>query len=277
MADVAVYRRVTRQCAKDDWPQCQCHDDVARRYAGRDLYEQFQKQDPQTWYTGDAPRDRRRDLRPRQKAPGKRVIGSLKTQGYRGWVWHDDGSMYDVAADFSGFDLHWMIAHGNRRRGDRSDLQTKRLSLLHDPDDTWRPQDSDYEELLAEHDDGFTERAIAAVQAAVDRAERQHNTVIPIRPGEVEGSVVHEHDEDEIDGVVVEEINERWLLLSKQRTGGRPLTFTDALAIATGAYPKGVYPAVVRERHSIRGGLLTADPEHFHVFYAELINAEQHS
>jgi len=160
----------------------------------------------------------------------------------------------------------------NRREGHRSDLQVKRRALLEDPDDTWRPTDADYEDLLSEHDNGFTDRAVASVRFAVERAEHQHNTVIDIKSTDIEGSAVHEHDheDDDIEGVVVAEINELWLLLSKQRKGGRLLTYGDALVIAAAAYSDGVYPDTVQEPYTIRGDLLTADPKTHYVFYAEL-------
>jgi hypothetical protein len=267
---VAEYRRVTRQCAADDWSQCHTHEDVVNRYGSTDLIKQFQSQNPQTWYSGDAPRERRRDVRSGQAAPGTRVIGQLKVTGFRAWVWEDDGSVYGVQRDFAGFELHWMIAYGNRRSGHRSDLQAKRRALLEDPHDSWRPSDDDYADLLAAHDDGFTERNVEAIRRAVDRAERTQNTVIDIASGEIAGHVVHEHDEDVVEGVVIEEINERWLLLAKKRHGGRPLTFTDALALAAAAYPDGTYPDTVTHQHSIRDGLLLADPATHYVFYAEL-------
>lgn len=269
-----MYRRITCQCAKDDWPQCSTHAAVLNRHGSTDILTQFLRQKPETWYIGAAPRERRRDVKSKQQAPSARVIGSFKTEGQRAWVWHDDGSVYDVPGDFPGFDLHWMIAYGNRRKGHRSDLQEKRRALLEDPHDTWRPTDADYGDLLAEHDNGFTARAVASVQSAVGRAEREHNTVIAIESTDVEGSVVHEHDHDDeddgVEGVVVAEINELWLLLSKQRKGGRQLTYQDALVIAAAAYPDGVFPDTVQESYSIRDGLLTADPTTHYVFYAEL-------
>jgi hypothetical protein len=267
---VAEYRRVTRQCAADDWPQCRTHEDVVDRHGGTDLIKQFLGQDPRIWYSGKAPRERRRDLRPGQPAPGTRVIGQVKVAGFRAWVWQDDGTVYDIERGFAGFELHWMIAYGNRRRGHRSDLQEKRKALLHDPHDSWRPRGDDYADLLAAHDDGFTERNVAAIRRAVERAQHEHNTVIDIAAGEVTGHVVHEHDEDVVDGVVIEETNERWLLLAKERRGGRPLTFADAQILAAAAYPDHIYPETVMQRYDIRGGLHVADPATHFVFYAEL-------
>jgi len=266
---MAEYRRVTRQCAEDDWKQCRTHRDVLDRHGGSDIVKQFLAQNPSRWYAGDAPRDRRRDVKSGQRAPGTRVIGSIKTEGFRAWVWADDGSVYDTEK-FAGHDLHWMIAYGNRRKGHRSDLQEKRRDLLEDPDDTWRPVDRDYEDLLAEHDAGFSARAVAAIQRAVELAEDQHNTVIDIASEDVAGHVVHEHDEDRIQGVVIAETNERWLLLAKLRTGGRPLTFGDAQALAASAYPADVFPEVVSKAYKIRGNLLLADPATHYIFYAEL-------
>ena len=267
---MAEYRRVTRQCADDDWAQCHTHAEVLKRHGSTVLLKQFLKQKPNTWYSGDAPRERRRNLRPGQPAPGKRVIGQVKVTGFRAWVWHDDASVYDIEDDFAGFDLHWMIAYGNRRQGDQSDLQSKRQALLHDPDDTWRPGEDDYADLLGEHDEGFTERNMTAIRHAVERAEREHNTIIDIASGEVGGQLVHEHDEDVVNGVVIEEINERWLLLAHHRHGGRILTYDDALTLVPAAYPDGVYPETVSQKFSIRGDLLTADPATHYVFYAQL-------
>lgn len=264
------YRRVTRQCAVDDWPGCKTHDDVLERHGGTDLVGQFLRQEPRTWYAGDAPRERRRDVRPSQPAPSTRVIGQLKVEGFRAWVWQDDGSVYGIKRAFAGFRLHWMIAYGNRRRGHRSDLQNKRRALLEDPDDTWRPGDDDYADLLAAHDAGFTERNVKAIRRAAERAERAHNTVVDIASAELSGHVVHEHDEDLVEGVVIEELNERWVLLAKTRRGGRPLTFTDAQALAAAAYPSGIYPESVSQRYGIRGDLLVADPTTHFVFYADL-------
>lgn len=118
------YRRVTRQCAADDWPGCKTHDDVLKRHGGSDLVGQFLRQEPCTWYAGDAPRERRRDVRPGQPAPSTRVIGQLKVEGFRAWVWQDDGSVYGIKRTFAGFRLHWMIrraaerarAHAQHRR-----------------------------------------------------------------------------------------------------------------------------------------------------------------
>jgi hypothetical protein len=273
MADDAVYRRVTRQCAKDDWPHCRTHAEVAKRHGTTELFKKFLSSDPETWYIGDAVRERRRDVKKKQKAPSARVIGGLKTETHRAWAWHDDGSVYGITAGFPGFELHWMIAYGNRREGHRSDLQLKRQDLLEDPDDNWRPSDADYEELLGEHDRGFTERAVAAVTAAVESAGQQHNTVIDIESPELEGDVLQEHEHDEpddtVEGAVIAEINELWVLLAKERAGGRALTYTDALTIAGQAYPDGVYPVTVQEPHSIRGGLLNANPSTHYVFYSD--------
>jgi hypothetical protein len=271
---VAEYRRITRQCAADDWSRCRTHEDVLKRYGGTNNIKQFLSQDPRTWYAGENLRERRRGLKRGQKAPGTRVIGQVKVTGYRNWVWEDDGSVYDVKGAFAGFGIHWMIAHGNRRRGDgRSDLQETHKALLHDPSDTWRPGEEDYEDLLAAHDAGFTERSVAAIRKAVERAEREHNTAIDIPSGDVAGKVVHEHDEDVVDGVVIDEINERWVLLAKTRHGGRPLTYSDAEAFAAVAYPDGTYPDVVQHKYDIRDGLLVADPTTHYVFYAELPGA----
>lgn len=268
---MADYRRVTQQCARDDW-RCHTHEDVVASGGATDLLKQFFSQTPATWYAGDAPRDRRRNVKSRQKAPGTRVIGSLKVEGFRAWVWADDGSVFDIEGSFSGFDLHWMIAYGNRRQGHRSDLQEKRKSLLQDPEDTWRPTETDYESLLEDHDDGFTDRAVKAIKQAVDEASRHHNVVVEIVSDDIGGHVVHEHDEDvdDVDGMVVEEINERWLLLAKQRSNGRRLTYEDALALAPHGYPANIYPELVSARHDIRDGLLMADPATHYVFYAEL-------
>lgn len=194
----------------------------------------------------------------------------MKTGTHRAWVWQDDGSVYGIAKAFSGLDIHWMIAYSNRRKGDpMSDLQEKRKSLLEDPDDTWRPGDDDYADLLAEHDDGFTERNAEAIREAVERAAQELNTVIDIA-SEVEGNVVQEHDQDEVEGAVIEETSERWLLLAKKRRGGRRLTFEDAKALAAAGYPDEVFPDLVEQVHNIRGDLLTADPSTHYVFYAEL-------
>lgn len=268
---MATYRRVTRQCSKADWPQCRVHDDVAQRHGSTDLFKQFLRQDPRTWYTKKALRERRRDVVAGRAAPSTRPIGSVKTEGFRAWVWRDDGSVYDIQAGFTGCELHWMIAYGNRRVGDnRSDMQVTHAALLEDPDDCWRPSDDDYADLLVEHDEGFTERAVTAIQHAVEYAEQHHNTVVDINSDDVGGHVVHEHDEDLVCGLVVEEINERWVLLAKTRTGGRALTYVDSQTLAATAYPDGVFPEVVQQRHTIRGGLLVADPKSHYVFYAEL-------
>jgi hypothetical protein len=273
------YRRVTRQCAKDDFSSCKVHDDVFAKHGSKNLLKQFLSQDPATWYVKDALRERRRDVKGGQVSPGTRPIGSLKVSGFRAWVWLDDGSVYDVTKSFSGAEVHWMIAHGNRRKGHRSDLQEKRVALLQDPEDGWRPTTDDYADLLADHDDGFTERVLASVQDAMERAADEHNTVIVIEDAEVQGAVVHEHDEDEpveddVKGVVVHEIDEVWLMLDKTRTGGRPLEYLDALTIAALSFPDGVEPEVIEAAYDIRDGLYAADPETHHVFYAHLLESD---
>lgn len=269
---MAEYRRVTKQCAKDDWSKASTHSEVLAAHGNENILQQFFAQQSDTWYSQDALRERRRGLAKGQASPGTRPIGSLKVSGFRAWVWHDDGSVYEVDTDFPEYDLHWIIAYGNRRKDDRSDLQSKRQDLLHDPDDSWRPVDADYAELLAEHDDAFTAQSADAIRAAVERAEGEHNTVIEIGPSEIQGSVVHEYDADIVQGVVVEEINERWVLLDKFRRGGRVLTFADAELLSVAGFPKEVDPVLVSQEHIIRGGLLYADPETHYIFYAELPN-----
>jgi hypothetical protein len=263
------YRRVTRQCASDDWTKAKTHEDVLAAHGGENIVKQFLSQNPATWYTQDALRDRTRDRPKGQPAPGSRPIGNVKVEGFRAWVWHDDGSVYDVDGAFPEYDIHWMIAYGNRRVDHRSDLQEKRVSLLHDPEDSWRPTDADYEDLLAAHDAAFTELAKQAIAQAAERAEAEHNTVVPITASELQGAVVHEHEEDLVQGVVVAEINERWLLLDKHRSGGRPLLYGDAEALSVAAFPEDAYPAVVSQPHSIRDGLLNADPDTHYIFYYE--------
>lgn len=265
----ATYRRVTRKCAKDDWG-CRTHTDVLANGSRTDLLKQFLKQTPETWFTKEARRDRARSLKPRQPRPGPRIIGSTKTEGFRAWVWEDDGSVYDVTGSFPGFKLYWMIAYGNRRRGDRSDLQEKRKALLQDPHDTWRPVDLDYADLVDEVDRDFGHRAQAAIKEAVRTARQQHNALIPIPSTDIAGNVIHEHtDVDVVEGIVVEEWNERWLLLAKMRPNGRPLTWPMARDLAAAAYPTGVIPGMVNETSPIRD-LLVANPETHFIFYHDL-------
>lgn len=202
---MAEYRRATLECADRDWADCRTHDDVARRHRSDNLWKQFLTDRTATWYSGDAVRDRTRDAEGQNPRPGTRVIGSLKTETHRAWVWKDDGSVYG-GTDFGDTEIHWMIAYGNRRQGQGSDLQERCKSLLLDPYDSWRPGDDDYKALLAAHDDGFSSRAVDAVRAAIDAAERQHNSVITIASDDLGGSVIRERDADVVDGVVIVEI-----------------------------------------------------------------------
>jgi hypothetical protein len=266
---MAEYRRVTLECADRDWADCRTHDEVAQRHRSDHIWKQFLTGQPATWYAGDAVRDRTRDAENQNPRPGTRLIGSLKTETHRAWVWEDDGSVYDTTA-FGDAEIHWMIAYGNRRRGQRSDLQEHCKSLLLDPYDSWRSGDDDYKALLAAHDDNFSNRAVSAVRAAIDEAERHHNTVVSITSDDLEGSVIREHDADVVDGVVIVEIGELWVIFKKQRPNGRYLTYDDAVLIAGVAAPDGVDLEVAYEEERIRDGLYLTDPGAEWVLYAEL-------
>ena len=264
------YRRVTLECAGRDWAGCRRHDDVIRLHAGEDLIRQFERQNTATWYTQAALRERTRDAPARGPRPGTRPIGQCKVTGFRSWIWKDDGSVFDLDG-FDEADINWMIAYGNRRRGDRSDLQVSHAFVLHDPEDSWRPVKDDYVELLHVHNSGFTDRAANAVAAAIEEAEMAHNTVVPIVSPELDGTVIQEHDhEEDLEGVVIVEINELWVILKNTRPNGRFMTYEDAITIAGLAFPEGVEPQIAFEDEQIRGGLYSTDPATEWVIYGEL-------
>ena len=264
---MAEYRRVTAACAKRDGDGCRTHVDVMERHGSSDLFKQFVGQQTSTWYAGEAVRDRSRDAEGQARRPGPRLIGSFKVDGYRAWVWKDDGSVFGLD-NFDGFHLNWMIAFGNRRRDDRSDLQEKCKHLLLDPEDSWRPDLDDYKSLLEEHDQGFTERAVRAVSAALAKAGAEHNTIVPISSPEIGGNVVHEHDEDPaVAGRVIVEINEIWIILDQNRPDGRFLRYEDALLIASASVADDVELEPLFDSWPIRGDLYRTDPAKEWIFY----------
>jgi hypothetical protein len=226
------YRRITRACAVADWSASN-HDEVIAKHGGNHLLDRFCNDESLDYcHAGNNVMDRARVC----KGPGPHVIGNFHVkapEARRAWLWRDTGEL-DPIGEIATID--WMIAEGARRRGERTDLQEVRKSLLCDPDDSWLPTELDYDDLIEVHDGGWLDRARDAVREAVTHAEDNRREVIEVDIDKVNAVVAQDEGvEVEVRAAVIEDYSERWFILDRLRPDMSVVPYEEAVALADAA------------------------------------------
>jgi len=256
---VQEYRHITRACAKRDW-NASTHNEALSRHGSNHLLRRFLTDDSLDYcYAGSNLLDRARD-RPRgAPGPGPHSLGNFHIRApaaRRAWLWRDTGEL-DPAASLLKID--WMIAEGPRRQGDRTDLQASHADILHDPHDTWLPDEDDYAHLMAETDKRWIERACDAVALAVQEAQAHRGELIAVDIDKLSASVAQDFG---VSITVVEEYAERWVIIDRLDADSQPVDDDTAYALADTAFVGVPYDEVeeVFAKTEILDGRHVIDP-----------------
>lgn len=240
------------------------------------IFTQFRSQNPKTWFVeGDASssmRDRRVGRKSRAPRPGPRTIGQVKinTPALRAWVWEDDLS---VIQESLGKPHYWMIAVGKRSKDSpQHDLQEIGKSILHDPDDSWRPTLDDYRELQAHLAEEYRRANREAIYSARKEAHTNRNEAVSVSLQDHSAEIAEEYIADtNHQGVVIEFFSIRFFMVSVHYRDGTyvPMSELEALAsIAFDDLPDHFEWGLTNEDPDVDG--LTLDRERAVCFAAEL-------
>jgi hypothetical protein len=226
------YRRITCACAAADWSAA-THKEAVEKNGGNHLLKRFLNDDSLDYcHAGNNVMDRARDC----SGPGPHQIGNFhikRPEARRAWLWRDTGELDPIATVAT---VDWMIAEGARREGHRTDLQEARQDLLCDPDDTWLPTDTDYEDLIEVHDQGWIDRARVAVREAVVEAEDNRREVVRVDIDKVNASVAQDEGVPvEVSASVIEDFSERWFIVDRLRPDGSVVPSEEAATLAFAA------------------------------------------
>lgn len=225
------YRRVTEACAQNDWKE-KNHDAVISGHKGDDIIVAFLRRPLASELNPPNVMDRKRE----SKNAGPREIGKLTTEGWRAWLWFDDGTDYDPEG--IGASAIWMIARGRRNSSSKQqDLQKTHVELLADPDDTWRPTDADYDVLLEEIAGEWARRADAAIISAVAESHERPGHPIDVQIERIEAVVMKDEIViEEVAGCVVESYGIRYLAIAHRFANGDYLDEALVLTLAETAF-----------------------------------------
>jgi hypothetical protein len=151
--------------------------------------------------------------------PGTQEIGKLTTEGWRAYLWLDDGSVYGQSL---GCAVIWLFGRGQRYDdSDHRDFhhQLGRRLIL-DPTDSWRPTiEEDYPALFTVRAEDELKEGLRAVSEARDYALSHPNTVVPIELPRLVASIGEAHWEETVAGVVMDDLHFRYFVLSRLYSG----------------------------------------------------------
>jgi hypothetical protein len=235
---VDIDRMVTIACAQRDWRlstglrvlQERQNDELVSAFLERaldaELAEHNRINRQQAWETAG------KAALPR---PSNRPLNKLTTEGRRGLLWLDDGSVYEQ--EDVGGTVVWMVLAGRRESGSRRNVYDQHAELLGDGNDPWLPVDpDDYQDLFDLRDKGRLVAARESIRQAATEAARHPNRRVTVEIDRLdEVSVAEAHQEERVNGFVVDCVHARYFVISKfYADNGKPVpeSYADALADA---------------------------------------------